>query len=125
MQNIEEKLRVKKESMLKENIINSMKKNKKYWFNYYGKDKKLFLESKLDRMRYYVNEKNVEGAIKILKKNINSLNMKKILFFLKKEQKKEFLNFHKKKLTHFENLKMIFISKSLIRYFSACGYKIN
>ena len=76
-------------------------------------------------MRYYVNEKNVEGAIKILKKNINSLNMKKILFFLKKEQKKEFLNFNKKKLTHFENLKMIFISKSLIRYFSACGYKIN
>ena len=90
MQNIEEKLRVKKESMLKENIINSMKKNKKYWFNYYGKDKKLFLESKLDRMRYYVNEKNVEGAIKILKKNINSLNMKKFYFFKKRKQRKNF-----------------------------------
>jgi len=28
------------------------------------------------------------------------------------------------KLSNFENIKMIFISKSLIRYYSACGYKI-
>ena len=29
---------------------------------------KIISKGKLDRMRYYVNEKNVEGAIKILKK---------------------------------------------------------
>ena len=48
-----------------------MMKNRKYWSNYYsGKKKslkKLIFNSRLDRMRYYLNKKNIEKSKKILK----------------------------------------------------------
>ncbi len=76
-------------------------------------------------MRYYLNNQRVNDSINILKKNINSISLEKILTLVPKKQKKEFLFYNKKNLTHFENMKMIFISKSLLRYYSACGYKIK
>ena len=126
MENLEKKLYKKKISLIKKNIINSMKKNDKYWSGYYNsKNKNLFLESKLDRMRYYLNTQSINNSIKILKKNINNISLKKILILLSKKQKNEFLYYYKKKLTNFDNIKMIFISKSLMRYYLACGYNIR
>ena len=125
MERLEKKLK-KKRSLIKINIINSMKKKNKYWLGYYKANKvNLFLESKLDRMRYYLNNQKVINSINILKKNINTISLEKILTLIPKKQKKEFLFYNKKRLTHFENMKMIFVSKSLLRYYSACGYKIK
>ena len=126
MQKIEDKVLFKDRSNLKENILVTMKNNKKYWIGYYSRRKKeLFLNSKLDRMRYYFNTKKVENSIKVLKKNINKIDFKKISSYLNKEQRKVFLYYNKKKLSHFDNIKMIFISESLKRYFLACGHKVN
>ena len=126
MENLEKKLFKKKKSLIKKNIIYSMNKNDKYWSDYYNsKNKNLFLGSKLDRMRYYLNTKNVNRSIEILKKNINSISFEKIFTLLSEKQKKEFLHFDKNQLTNFDNIKMIFISKSLIRYYTACGYNIR
>ncbi len=126
MQKIEDKVLFKNRSNLKENILVTMKNNKKYWIGYYSRRKKeLFLNSKLDRMRYYLNTKKVENSIKVLKKNINKIDFKKISSYLNKEQRKVFLYYNKKKLSHFDNIKMIFISESLKRYFLACGHKVN
>ena len=126
MENLEKKLFKKRISLVKKNIIHSMKKNNKYWSGYYNsKNKNLFLDSKLDRMRYYLNTQNVKHSIEILKNNINNIIFEKIQTFLTRKQKSEFLYFNKKKFTNFENLKMIFVSKSLIRYYLACGYNIR
>ena len=66
---MKKKLFIKKKSNIKESILFSMKKNKSYWKNYYGtKDQNLFLNSKLDRMRYYFNVTKVHKSIEILKK---------------------------------------------------------
>ncbi len=125
MEGLEKKIK-KKKSLLKKNIINSMKNKNKYWLGYYKANNiNLFLESKLDRMRYYLNNQSVNNSINILKKNINSISLEKILTLLPRKQKKEFLFYNKKRLNHFENIKMIFVSKSLLRYYSACGYKIK
>ena len=79
MQKIEDKVLFKDRSNLKENILVTKKNNKKYWIGYYSRRKKeLFLNSKLDRMRYYFNTKKVENSIKVLKKNINKIDFKKI-----------------------------------------------
>ena len=46
-----------------------MVNNSKYWKGYYDKKNiNLFLNSKLDRMRYYLNSDKVDKSIKILKK---------------------------------------------------------
>ena len=38
--------------------------------------------------------------------------------------KNKFLDFSKKKLSNFDTIKLIFISKTLKKYFSACGHRI-
>ena len=102
-----------------------MLKNKKYWDGYYIKKKpELFLNSKLDRMRYYFDTKEVRNSVGTLKKNINLLDKKNIVCFMDLATKKEFLNFSKRKLSNFNIIKLIFISKTLKKYFSSCGYKI-
>ena len=54
-----------------------MVNNSKYWKGYYDKKNiNLFLNSKLDRMRYYLNSDKVDKSIKILKKNINKIDLK-------------------------------------------------
>ena len=101
-----------------------MLKNEKYWKGYYTKNYKLLLNSKLDRMRYYFDNKTVKNSIKNLKKNINLLDKKDIVCFMDYSTKKEFLNFSKKNLSNFDIVKIIFLSKTLKRYFSSCGHKI-
>ncbi len=124
MENVEKKKIKLKNSNIKKTILSSMLKNKKYWNGYYTKNQKLLLNSKLDRMRYYFDTKTVKNSIRTLKKNINLLHKKDIVCFMDLSTKKEFLNFSKKKLSNFDIIKIIFISKTLKRYFSSCGHKI-
>ena len=125
MENIEKKKIKLKNSNIKNTIFSSMLKNKKYWDGYYIKKKpELFLNSKLDRMRYYFDTKEVKNSVGTLKKNINLLDKKNIVCFMDLATKKEFLNFSKRKLSNFNIIKLIFISKTLKKYFSSCGYKI-
>ena len=78
MQNLEEKFSLKKKSDVKNKILTSMKKNKKYWKAYYSVGRSnLLLNSKLDRMRYYLNLKPIVNSINILKENINNIDKKK------------------------------------------------
>lgn len=123
MNNIEKKLFIKKESDIKENILISMMQNKKYWKNYYNvMSDQLLLNSKLDRSRYYLNTKNVKNSINVLKKNINQLDKLRLLSLMQKGLRKEFLFNNKKNLSNFDNIKLIFISKTLKRYFKACKF---
>ena len=60
MENIEKKYFKNGLSNIKKKILLTMLKDKKYWKGYYlgnkSKIKKLILNSKLDRMRYYLNK---------------------------------------------------------------------
>ena len=126
MENIEKNNFKLKNSNIKKIIFSAMLKNRKYWEGYYEKKTtELFLNSKLDRMRYYFDTKPVVNSIKTLKKNINLLDSKKILCFMSLTEKKEFLNFKNKKLSNFDIIKLIFISRTLKRYFSACAHRFN
>ena len=123
MNNIEKKLFKKKESDIKKNILTSMMQNKKYWKNHYNvMSDQLLLNSKLDRSRYYLNTKNVKNSINVLKKNINQLDKPRLLSLIQKGLRKEFLFNNKKNLSNFDNIKLIFISKTLKRYFKACKF---
>ena len=114
-----------KNSNVKKTIFSTMLKNKKYWNGYYTKKKpKLFLNSKLDRMRYYFDTKEVTNSVKKLKKNINLIDKKNIIRFMDIDTKNKFLNFSKRKLSNFDTIKLIFISRTLNKYFSSCGYRI-
>ena len=126
MENIEKNNFKLKNSNIKKIIFSSMLKNKKYWEGYYQKKTpELLLNSKLDRMRYYFNTKPVVNSIRTLKKNINLLDKKSILCFMNLTEKKEFLNFKNKELSNFDIIKLIFISRTLKRYFSACSHEFN
>ena len=124
MNKIENKFFKNPTSDIKKNILLSMKEKNKYWKEYYDKNNDLLLlNSKLDRSRYYLNTKNVENSIRILKNNVNILDKKDIISFIGNNFKKDFLFYNKKRLSNFDNIKLIFISKTLKRYFSACGFK--
>lgn len=126
MQSLEVRFSFKKRSDIKNKILNTMKNNKKYWKNYYLSEKsKLLLNSNLDRMRYYLNFKSVESSINILKENVNTIQKEELIKILENNLKKDFMNYQSKNLSNFETLKLVFISKSLKKYFIACGYKIN
>jgi len=129
MEKIEKKYLKNNFSKIKDNIMSTMLKDKKYWKEYYSgnnqKIKKLILNSKLDRMRYYLNKHKIRISIIKLKKNINSLSSEKIKkYFLFKENKTLFDKKLVKNLSNFDLINLIYISKSLNRYYSACGYKI-
>ena len=126
MQNLEKKIVKKKCSNLKAKILSTMLDNSKHWKEYYKrKDKKLFLDSKLDRLRYYLNSKKVVNSINLLKKNVNKLDKKIIYPLINQDLKKDFIFYSKKKLSNFDLIKLIFISKSLKKYFKACGFKVS
>ena len=126
MQNLEEKFSFKKKSDMKNIILTTMKKNKKYWKAYYlGGRSNLLLNSKLDRMRYYLNLKPIVNSINILKENVNNIEKKKIIKLLGSNFEKDFLKLSKTNLTNFDILKLIFISQSLKKYFLACGFSIR
>ena len=100
-----------------------MKKNKKYWKAYYSVGRSnLLLNSKLDRMRYYLNLKPIVNSINILKENINNIDKK---IKLLSSNLKRLLKLNKANLTNFDILKLIFISQSLKKYFLACGFSIR
>jgi len=124
MNKIENKFFKNLTSDIKKNILLSMRKKNKSWKEYYDTNNdSLLLNSKLDRSRYYFNTKIVKNSIRTLKNNINSLDPKKIISFFNNDFKKDFLFYNKKKLTNFDIIKLIFISKSLKRYFNACGFE--
>ena len=106
-----------------------MLKNNKYWKDYYygkkNKLRKLILNSKLDRMRYYLNNKPILKSIKVLEKNVDSLDKRKLIkYFNLAEDKKIFNNLQLKKMSNFNLINFIFISKSLNKYYTACGYRV-
>ena len=123
MNSIEKKFFKKKESYIKKNILLSMMKNKKYWQDYYSdRNDQLLLNSKLDRSRYYLNNKNVKSSLNVLKRNINQLDKHRFLSLIQRGLRKDFLFYNKKNLSNFDNIKLIFISKTLKRYFKACRF---
>ena len=66
MHHIEKKIFKTKNSNVKKVILSSMVNNSKYWKGYYDKKNiNLFLNSKLDRRRYYLNSDKVDKSIKI------------------------------------------------------------
>ena len=126
MHQIEKKFFKIQNSNLNKQILRSMIRDNRYWKGYYNsKNKKIFLNSKLDRMRYYFSYSLIKKSIKILQKNINNLKIKDNLLLLKKDLRKEFNEYHNYGLKNFEILKLIFISKTLKKYYNACGYKTN
>ena len=126
MHQIEKKFFKIQNSNLNKQIFRSMIRDNRYWKGYYNpKNKKIFLNSKLDRMRYYFSYSLIKKSIKILQKNINNLKIKDNLLLLKKDLRKEFNEYHNYGLKNFEILKLIFISKTLKKYYNACGYKTN
>ena len=67
MHHIEKKY-LKKNSNVEKTILRSMIHDNRNWKGYYNKKIKSFLNSQLDRMRYYLNSNTVNKSIKILKK---------------------------------------------------------
>lgn len=125
MNDIEKKFFKNSESDIKKNILLAMRQNKKYWKDYYNnQNNKLFLDSKLDRSRYYLNCKNVKDSINILKSNINKINKYKFSNLIQKNLRKDFLLYSKKNMSNFDVVKLIFISKTLKRYFKACKFNL-
>ncbi len=126
MHQIEKKLFKTNHSNIKKVILNSMLNNPKYWKDYYNrKNKNLYLTSKLDRMRYYLHTNSVIKSINLLKKNINKITLEKNFSLFNQINKKEFFRYRKNKLSNFEMIKLIFITKVLKKYFTACGFTIN
>ena len=129
MQKIEKKMFNKNLSNVENIILKFMLKNNKYWKGYYygkkNKLRKLILNSKLDRMRYYLNNKPILKSIKVLEKNVDSLDKRKLIkYFILAEDKKIFNNLQLKKMSNFNLINFIFISKSLNKYYTACGYRV-
>ena len=131
MKKMEEKLIKKKKSNFENQILNVMLNNNRYWKEYYKVKniklkKKLILNSKLDRMRYYLNNKKIVRSIKILKQNINKINTKDLSKYLMSKKFKINFNLYKNiNLFNFEIINLLFVSDTLKKYYSACGYKIK
>ncbi len=130
MKKIEEKLIKAKKSNFENQILNVMLNNDKYWKDYYRAKniklrKKLILNSKLDRMRYYFNNKKIIRSIKILKRNINKIKSKDLLkFLISKKLKTNFDLYSNNNLSNFEMIVLLFVSGTLKKYYTACGYKV-
>ena len=124
MEDVEKKYFFKNRSNLKKKIFIEMMKNRKYWSNYYsGKKKslkKLIVNSRLDRMRYYLNKRNIEESKKILKKNINKLDRHLIIKIL---NKKKLPKYNEKDLDNFDLINLSYLGNSLEKYYKACGYR--
>ena len=108
-----------------------MLNNDRYWKEYYKAKnirlrKKLILNSKLDRMRYYLNNKKITRSIRILKRNINKIKSKDLLqFLISKKLKTNFDLYSNTNLSNFEIINLLFVSDTLKKYYSACGYKLR
>ncbi|MFL2882670.1 MAG: class II D-tagatose-bisphosphate aldolase non-catalytic subunit [Pelagibacteraceae bacterium] len=125
MENIEKKL-FKRVSNLKYKFDKVMKNNKKYWKLYYrGKPAKieyLKFNSYLDRIRYYWNFSEINKSKLILESNINKIE-NNIFLRVFKLNKKQILIKKKLNLKNFDMIVYIFLSKTLEKYYRACGFK--
>ena len=128
MNKLEDHLYKKGNSNIKITISAVMDKNKKYWFSYYNKSKLsneyLKFNSYLDRIRYYWNNKNIIKSKNTLFKNINKIKdieYNKIINLNKDNLKTK----KKLKLSNVELILFKFLEESLIKYYSACGYKVK
>ena len=125
MQKIEKHFIEKNKSNFNENLIQEMLKNNKYWINFYEKNNyNQFLNSKYDRSRYYLGTKKVKNSIGKLRLNINNLNLTKLIKKFTHTSSNTILKLKKNKLNNFEILNFIFISRSLAKYYRACGFSI-
>ena len=76
-------------------------------------------------MRYYFNNKRIIRSIKILKRNINKIKNKDLLKFLISKKIKKFFDLYSNTaLSNFEIINLLFVSDTLKKYYSACGYKL-
>ena len=123
MENLERKL-FNDFSEVSSVILKTMKKNNKYWHDYYKDTKNyknnLLLNRKLDRLRYYWQMKDIIKSVNFLKKNINKVD-KKILydhFKLKNNFISKFSN-----LDNFEIIVMFYLEKTLIKFYKSCRFK--
>ena len=124
MEELEKKYFSKNKSNIKQKIFIEMMQNKKHWNSYYSGRKKflkkLILNSRLDRIRYYLNKEKIEKSKKILEENINKLDknlIKKILI------KKKLPTYNEKDLNNFDLIKFSYLGQSLVKYYKACGYR--
>ena len=130
MRKIEEKFISDKKSNFETQIVKTMLSDNKYWKDYYTAKnlkikKRLILNSKLDRMRYYFNDKKIIRSIHILRRNINKISRENIEKFLKYiDLNKKFKNLTKSGLSNFEIIVLLFLSETLKKYYRACGYKL-
>ena len=125
MQKIENFFKDKNNSNFKKSLIKEMLKNRKYWINFYKKNSlKQFLNSQYDRSRYYLDLENVKKSIFKLKSNINKISKKIIIKKFMSAKETRILKLKKYKLSNFEILNFFSISRSLNKYYKACGYII-
>ena len=87
-----EKFIKEKKSNFENQLLSVMLNNKKYWRDYYRakniNSRKRILNSKLDRMRYYLNDKKIARSTKLLKQHQQNRNKKFIKIFISKKLKK-------------------------------------
>tara|TARA_B100000965_G_scaffold406404_1_gene445154 strand:- start:940 stop:2142 length:1203 start_codon:yes stop_codon:yes gene_type:complete len=128
MQKIENMNNFKKKSNIKKIISTEMHKDNRYWVNYYQGSKKkieyLKFNSLLDRSRYYWSKKKIIKSLSLLKKNINSLDIKSIFTTSKILKKKLHLQ-DKLKLNNFEFFIFCYLNKTLCKYYKACNYSLK
>ena len=128
MYELEKRIYVKRKSRIKKIISKTMNKNKKYWFSYYNNSKKnneyLKFNSYLDRIRYYWSHKDIIKSKNILFKNLNNINATEFAL-INKYNKENIKIKNKLKLNNVEFILFKFLENTLIKYYSACGFKIK
>ena len=115
---------------LRSNLNNKLKKamnyKTEYWKPYYkgsiSKINLLKFNSKLDRIRYYWNNKLVEKSKIKLYKNIENLPEKSI-FKKNKINKSELKIFTKNNISTVDKIIYFFLKKTLKKYYKACGFR--
>ena len=103
-----------------------MNSDDKYWKGYYvgdkNKIKKLFFNSYLDRSRYYLQRKSILKAISRLENNLNTL--RKDIIIKKFKIKKDDLKIAKKfKFNNLNLLIYMYLKKTILKYYIACGFE--
>ena len=117
-----------KNSKLTSVILATMNKDKSHWIKYYkgskNKIKYLKLHSRLDRLRYYWNKKELIESKKILINNINLIQEKKFkkFFLIQSHVTKIKKKFH---LSNFDTLVLNGLFNTIKKYYLACGFDLR
>ena len=118
----------KQKSNITFELLRAMKNKNKYWKNYYRGEKNkiefLKLNSYLDRMRYYWDNKYVKKSMVKLFKNINTIPKKVLVKELKlKSSKKK--QYNKINLSNSDYIIFNFLSPTIEKYYLACNFKLK